>query len=71
MSLSTKVKRFIGTGRHVDFEEVVVSSTEKKCRGEEGPVLENQMDPVFNDTTTYERSVYKQVPETHGWSHGG
>ncbi|KAJ6152465.1 hypothetical protein N7497_006784 [Penicillium chrysogenum] len=35
------------------------------------PVLENQMDPVFNDTTTYERSVYKQVPETHGWSHGG
>jgi hypothetical protein len=29
------------------------------------------MDPVFNDTTTYERSVYKQVPETHGWSHGG
>ncbi|CAG8242873.1 unnamed protein product [Penicillium nalgiovense] len=36
------------------------------------PVLENQMDPVFNDTTTYECSVYKQVPQTHdGWSHGG
>jgi hypothetical protein len=31
------VKRFIGTGRHVDFEEEVVSSTEKKCRGVEGP----------------------------------
>ena len=36
------------------------------------PVLENQMDPVFNDTSTYERSVYKQVPQTHdGWLHGG
>ncbi|KAJ9486048.1 hypothetical protein VN97_g7288 [Penicillium thymicola] len=36
------------------------------------PVLENQMDPIFNDTSTYERSVYKQVPQTHdGWSHGG
>ncbi|KAJ5163739.1 uncharacterized protein N7500_005569 [Penicillium coprophilum] len=35
------------------------------------PVLENQMDPVFNDTSTYERSVYNQVPQTHGWSHGG
>ncbi|KAJ5773571.1 hypothetical protein N7457_008467 [Penicillium paradoxum] len=35
------------------------------------PVLENQMDPVFNDTSTYERSVYTQVPQTHdGWSHG-
>ena len=31
------------------------------------PVLENQMDPVFNDTSTYE-PVYKA---THGWSHGG
>ena len=30
------------------------------------------MDPVFNDTSTYERSVYKQVPQTHdGWLHGG
>jgi hypothetical protein len=28
------------------------------------------MDPVFNDTSTYERSVYNQVPQTHGWSHG-
>lgn len=29
------------------------------------PVLENQMDPIFNDTSTYET-----VPkETHGWSH--
>lgn len=28
------MKRFIwGTGRHVDFEEEVVSSTEKKSRG--------------------------------------
>ncbi|KGO42194.1 Nucleotide-binding, alpha-beta plait [Penicillium expansum] len=36
------------------------------------PVLENQMDPVFNDTSTYERSVYKQVPQIHdGWLHGG
>ncbi|CDM34070.1 hypothetical protein DTO013E5_1795 [Penicillium roqueforti] len=36
------------------------------------PVLENQMDPVFNDTSTYERSVYKQAPQTHdGWLHGG
>ncbi|KAJ5434533.1 Nucleotide-binding alpha-beta plait [Penicillium cf. griseofulvum] len=34
------------------------------------PVLENQMDPVFNDTSTYERSVYNQVPQTHGWLHG-
>jgi hypothetical protein len=31
------------------------------------PVLENQMDPVFNDTSTYE-PVHKA---THGWSHGG
>lgn len=29
------------------------------------------MDPVFNDTSTYERSVYKQAPQTHGWLHGG
>ncbi|KAJ5709509.1 Nucleotide-binding alpha-beta plait [Penicillium malachiteum] len=29
------------------------------------PVLENQMDPVFNDTSTYERSVYTQPPQTH------
>lgn len=30
------------------------------------------MDPVFNDTSTYERSVYKQVPQIHdGWLHGG
>ncbi|KAJ5735210.1 uncharacterized protein N7483_000335 [Penicillium malachiteum] len=29
------------------------------------PVLENQMDPVFNDTSTYERSVYIQPPQTH------
>lgn len=30
------------------------------------------MDPVFNDTSTYERSVYKQVLQTHdGWLHGG
>ncbi|KAG0159542.1 hypothetical protein PDIDSM_7064 [Penicillium digitatum] len=36
------------------------------------PVLENQMNPVFNDTSTYERSVYKQVLQTHdGWLHGG
>ncbi|KAJ5384370.1 hypothetical protein N7517_002281 [Penicillium concentricum] len=35
------------------------------------PVLENQMDPVFNDTSTYERSGYNQVPQTHGWLHGG
>ncbi|KGO70405.1 Nucleotide-binding, alpha-beta plait [Penicillium italicum] len=36
------------------------------------PVLENQMDPVFNDTSTYERSAYKQVPQTHdGWLHRG
>lgn len=36
------------------------------------PVLENQMDPVFNDTSTYERSVYNQVPQKHdGWSHEG
>jgi hypothetical protein len=30
------------------------------------PVLENQMDPVFNDTSTYERSVYKAQTED-GW----
>ncbi|KAJ5835152.1 hypothetical protein N7447_001178 [Penicillium robsamsonii] len=35
------------------------------------PVLENQMDPVFNNTSTYERSVYNQVPKTHEWLHGG
>ncbi|KAJ5513972.1 hypothetical protein N7463_003524 [Penicillium fimorum] len=35
------------------------------------PVLENQMDPVFNDTSTYERSVYNQVPQTHKCLHGG
>ncbi|KAJ5960573.1 Nucleotide-binding alpha-beta plait [Penicillium vulpinum] len=35
------------------------------------PVLENQMDPIFNDTSTYERSVYNQVPQTKdGWLHG-
>ncbi|OOQ86523.1 putative arginine/serine-rich splicing factor [Penicillium brasilianum] len=36
------------------------------------PVLENQMDPVFNDTSTYQRSDYPQEPvQTHdrdGWS---
>jgi hypothetical protein len=31
------------------------------------PVLENQMDPVFNDTSTYE-PVHQAK---HGWSHGG
>ncbi|KAJ5095573.1 hypothetical protein NUU61_004929 [Penicillium alfredii] len=33
------------------------------------PVLENQMDPVFNDTSTYERSEY-QAPQTEDdrWS---
>ncbi|KAJ5748907.1 uncharacterized protein N7511_010603 [Penicillium nucicola] len=31
------------------------------------PVLENQMDPVFNDTSTYERSVYNQVQTEDGW----
>ncbi|KAJ5294067.1 hypothetical protein N7508_008888 [Penicillium antarcticum] len=31
------------------------------------PVLENQMDPVFNDTSTYERSVYNQVQTHDGW----
>ncbi|KAJ5094414.1 hypothetical protein N7456_010275 [Penicillium angulare] len=33
------------------------------------PVLENQMDPVFNDTSTYERSVYAQTPHSQdAWS---
>lgn len=39
------------------------------------PVLENQMDPVFNDTSTYERSEYDQhqqqpqsQPQENGWS---
>lgn len=46
------------------------------------PVLENQMDPVFNDTSTYERSEYQQEqqqqqhhhhhhhqqPQENGWS---
>lgn len=40
------------------------------------PVLENQMDPVFNDTSTYERSEYEQQqqhyhqqhPQENGWS---
>lgn len=38
------------------------------------PVLENQMDPVFNDTSTYQRSEYEQQqqpqsqPQENGWS---
>lgn len=36
------------------------------------PVLENQMDPVFNDTSTYQRSEYPQEPvqtqDHDGWS---
>lgn len=43
------------------------------------PVLENQMDPIFNDTSTYERSEYEQYqqqqqqhqyqqPQENGWS---
>ncbi|KAJ5541093.1 hypothetical protein N7494_006169 [Penicillium frequentans] len=32
------------------------------------PVLENQMDPVFNDTSTYERAVEFQTPQAKdGW----
>ncbi|KAJ6010945.1 hypothetical protein N7451_002357 [Penicillium sp. IBT 35674x] len=32
------------------------------------PVLENQMDPVFNDTSTYERAVEFQTPRAKdGW----
>lgn len=36
------------------------------------PILENQMDPVFNDTATYQRSegphCYSQELEQNGWS---
>ncbi|KAJ5390516.1 uncharacterized protein N7496_001584 [Penicillium cataractarum] len=36
------------------------------------PVLENQMDPVFNDTSTYQRPEYPQEPvetqDRDGWS---
>lgn len=37
------------------------------------PVLENQMDPVFNDTSTYERAEFEQQqlqsrPQENGWS---
>ncbi|KAJ5683969.1 uncharacterized protein N7477_000314, partial [Penicillium maclennaniae] len=35
------------------------------------PVLENQMDPVFNDTSTYERSVWPEQPAHGGWKKDG
>lgn len=35
------------------------------------PVLENQMDPVFNDTSTYERSVWPEQPGRGGWKKDG
>lgn len=36
------------------------------------PVLENQMDPVFNDTSTYERAVEFQTPRAKdGWNGEG
>ena len=35
------------------------------------PVLENQMDPVFNDTSTYERSEWPERPGQDGWTKDG
>jgi hypothetical protein len=35
------------------------------------PVLENQMDPIFNDTSTYERSEWPEQPGQDAWTKDG